>query len=105
MANICTGGIPCNECFHFQHDEDRHCKVCKAEPNALGEIHPRPISDSSRILIEDIKHALFDADNNPQAAEDGTTHNMKFHTFVGDGHSFIVNFCNEEYRVTVTREI
>ena len=62
-------------------------------------------TDYSYQVIEQIKHGLFDLNDNPQPAADGTDHGLLFVTFAGDGHSFIVNYDGEEYRVQVTKEI
>lgn len=61
-------------------------------------------ADKSNSIIEDIKHVLFDVNNNPQQSADGTEHYMKFVTWAGDGHSFIVTQDGKEYRVSVNEE-
>ena len=53
--------------------------------------------DYSNIIVEDIKFALFE--------DGGIDASFKFVTWVGDGHSFIVQDDDgQEYRITVTRE-
>lgn len=56
------------------------------------------MDDNTSKLIEDVKYALFDDRNHSLS--------FQFETWVGDGASFIVvDEDNQEYRVTITREI
>lgn len=56
------------------------------------------MGDYSSQIIEDIKWVLFDDRN-------FDTSSFKFVTWIGDGHSFIIQDDDgQEYRVTVTRE-
>ena len=60
--------------------------------------------DNSSNVIEDVKHALFDENDRPQKAADGTEHYLEFLTWCGDQHSFIVTSDGQEYRITVNKE-
>lgn len=62
-------------------------------------------SDVSYQVAEEVKHALFDINNLPQSADDSTEHFLEFVTWAGDGHSFIVNYNGEDYRVMISKEI
>lgn len=61
--------------------------------------------DFSRLFIEDIKHQLFDENDQPQIAADGSEPRFQFVSWVGDSHSFIINDGKSDYRVTVTKEL
>lgn len=63
------------------------------------------MEDRSSTIIEDIKHCLFDENNEPQAAADGTEHCLEWNTWCGDQHSFIVTQDGVEYRLSVTKEL
>lgn len=61
--------------------------------------------DYSRLYIEDIKNQLFDENDQPQMAVNGSEPRFQFVTWVGDSHSFIITDGTNEYRVTVTKEL
>lgn len=61
--------------------------------------------DRSSAVAEGIKHCLFTADGAPQYSANGDVHGLDFVTWAGDGHSFIVNDDDNEYRVTIQREL
>ena len=55
--------------------------------------------DRSEQIVEDIKWAMFDAEENFK-------HSVKFAYWCGDGHSFVVkDVSGNEYRVCVTKEV
>lgn len=55
------------------------------------------MNDYSGQIVTDIKFALFE--------DAGIDASFKFETWVGDGHSFIIQDSDgQEYRITVTRE-
>lgn len=74
-------------------------------PNDYVSASSNPSEDYSRLFIEDIKHQLFDENDQPQASADGSIPRFQFWSWVGDGHSFIINDGDSYYRVTVTKEL
>jgi hypothetical protein len=56
-------------------------------------------------VLEAVKHALFDTNNEAQTAADGTEHNLKWETWCGDTRSFIVSDDGVRYRISVDKEM
>lgn len=55
--------------------------------------------DRSEQIVEDIKWAMF-------GAEENFKHSLRFSYWCGDGHSFVVkDVSGNEYRVCVTKEV
>jgi hypothetical protein len=61
--------------------------------------------DCSSQIIEDVKWFMFEnGEHEVVANELGGLHGLKFVSWCGDGHSFIVTDGEEEYRLTITKE-
>lgn len=64
------------------------------------------MKDYSSKIVEDIKWFLFDDETKEITNETGFSHELKFMTWCGDGHCFIVkDNAGTEYRVCVTKEL
>lgn len=62
--------------------------------------------DDCSQIIEDIKWFMFeDGEHEEVKNEFGFAHGLKFLSWCGDGHSFIVKAGQEEYRLIISKEV
>lgn len=64
------------------------------------------MSDCSSQIIEDIKWFMFeDGEHEEIENKFGFSHGLRFVSWCGDGHSFLVKDGEEEYRLTISKEV
>lgn len=63
------------------------------------------MNDYSSQIVENIKWFMFGDESKEIINDDGFSHGLKFLTWVGDGHAFIItDETGAEYRVYVSKE-